>query len=125
MMIHTLFIFKILYIWQLNILWINHLQILLINIADLLRTKIDELTLEAAYKGSKASLLQPSNIFPANRLPRNSTDIDNMADDNPDKQGFRLAQTAELASIVAMGTWSQDEVLPDNISNKLSYFLLF
>ena len=88
-------------------------------LADLLRTKIAELTLEAAYKGLKASLLQPKYIFPANCLPRNSTDIDNMTDDNPDKHGFRLAQSAELASIVAMGTWSQDEILPDNISNKL------
>ena len=86
---------------------------------DILRTKVQELTLEAAYKGLKASLNTPRYVFPANRLPRNNTDIDNMADDNPDKEGFRRAQATELASIVAMGTWSQDEVIPDNISKKL------
>ena len=89
------------------------------NIADLLHSKIQELTREATFKGLKATLLQPKYVFPANRLPRNATDIDNMADDNPDKEGFRRAQSAEIASLVAMGTWSQDEVIPDNISTKL------
>ena len=49
-------------------------------------------------------------IFPANRLPRNKIDIDNMADSNPDKKGFLDAIDAELSQ---MSKWKL--VIPTKI----------
>ena len=50
------------------------------------------------------------------RLPRNMTDVNAMADDNPDKAGFRLSTTAEIKSWRDMGAYNPDEVLdPEQI----------
>ena len=58
-------------------------------------------------------------VFPDNRLPRNNTDILNMSDNNPDKQGFINATQAELAAVLGMGTWNPQEIVPDKIEKKL------
>jgi hypothetical protein len=58
-------------------------------------------------------------VFPANRLPRNQTDIDNMAGDNPDKEGFCKATKAEISTVFGMGTWDPNEKLPEKIDKKL------
>ena len=77
-----------------------------------LQTKVQGLETRATYIGLLASFPHPKYIFPANRLPHNSTYISNMYDDNPDKAGFHNAQNAEFNSIVAMGTWQPHEVIP-------------
>ena len=61
---------------------------------------------------------KPTYVFPTNRLPRNRHDIDRMALDNPDRQGFIDAEKSEIQSILNMGTYNPNEILPNPI-NKL------
>ena len=42
-----------------------------------------------------------------------------MALDNPDRQGFIDATAEEIRSILHMGTWNPQEVLPDTITKDL------
>ena len=61
------------------------------------------------------SKITDNYVFPSNKLPRNRLDIDRMALENPDRQGFIDATAKEIQSIVSMGTWNPDEKLADNI----------
>ena len=50
-----------------------------------LQTSGQELETGATYTGFIKSITPLKYIFPGNRLSRNSTDISNMSEDNPDK----------------------------------------
>jgi len=62
---------------------------------------------------------KPTYVFPANRLPRNRHDINRMALDNPDRQGFIDAEKTEIQSILNMGTYNPNETLPNPIDKTL------
>ena len=70
-----------------------------------------------AYIAAKHT--KPTYVFPVNRLPRNHHDIDRMALDNPDRQGFINAEKSEIQSILNMGTYNPNEILPNPINKPL------
>ena len=51
---------------------------------------LDKVASYASYVAK--SKISSTYIFPANRLPRNRLDIDRMAIDNPDRNGFIIAE---------------------------------
>ena len=71
------------------------------------------------YKTMLPKPSKPTYVFPADRLPRNRHDIDRMALDNLDRQGFINAKKTEIQSILNMGTYNPNETLPNPINKTL------
>ena len=54
-----------------------------------------------------------------NLSSRNQTVINNMAEDNLDKEGFMKATHAEILAVFRIGTFGPNEKLPEKIDKKL------
>ena len=68
--------------------------------AALLQTKIQEPETKATFTGLLTSHSPPKYVFPTNRLPRNSTDIANMSDDNPVKLDFEMLKMQKFSLLL-------------------------
>jgi len=66
-----------------------------------------------------ATSSKPTYVFPANRIPRNRHDIERMAMDNPDRQGFINAEKTEIQSILNMGTYNPNDIIPSPMNKSL------